>query len=246
MQEATEATVLGDFDDATFSYHYVTSTFFRRDGKYFVRTDGADGQLHEFEIAYTFGVYPLQQYLIRFPDGRMQALNVCWDTRSAKEGGQRWFHLYPEENIRHDDILHWTGPYQNWNHMCAECHSTNVRKGYDPAADTFETTWSEIDVSCETCHGPASRHVEWAEARNPKASAMAGTRAGGASGREAAAESSVPPPASLTRDRPRTDHTEIETCARCHSRRGTFRGGLHARPTTRRDPSPGPSGARAL
>jgi len=62
----------------------------------------------------------------------MQALNVCWDTRPKDQGGQRWFHLYPDENVAHDDILHWTGPYQNWNHMCAECHSTNVHKKLHP------------------------------------------------------------------------------------------------------------------
>ena len=28
---------------------------------------------------------------------------------------------------------------------------------------TFNTTWSEVDVSCEACHGPASHHMAWAE-----------------------------------------------------------------------------------
>ena len=164
MQEATEKTVLGSFDDASFTHFGVTSTFFKKDGKFFVRTDGPDGKLHEYSIAYTFGVYPLQQYLIAFPGGRVQALNVCWDTRPKTEGGQRWFHLYPNEKVAHDDPLHWTGPYQNWNFMCAECHSTNVKKGYAAASDTYETTFSEIDVSCEACHGPGSAHVAWAEA----------------------------------------------------------------------------------
>ena len=135
-----------------------------KDGKYFVRTDGPDGRLHEYPIAYTFGVDPLQQYLIPFPGGRLQALNVVWDTRPKKEGGQRWFHLYPKEEVGHADPLHWTGPYQNWNFMCSECHSTNVRKGWNAASKTYSTTWSELDVSCESCHGPGSAHVAWAEA----------------------------------------------------------------------------------
>lgn len=225
MQEATESTVLGDFRDATYSYHSVTSTFFRRDGKFMVRTDGADGALHDYQIAYTYGIHPLQQYLIRFPDGRIQALNICWDTRPSGQGGQRWFHLYPNEEIRHDDILHWTGPYQNWNHMCAECHSTNVRKGYNAEKDQFATTWSEINVSCETCHGPGSNHVAWARAR--PARPAAGYE--GALGLVVGLKEDPPPilhmdtaRGILTRDRPRTDHAEVETCARCHSRRGTF------------------------
>ena len=132
MQEASEQTVVGNFENASFTHFGVTSMFFRRDGKFFVRTDGPDGRLTEYPIAYTFGIFPLQQYLIAFPGGRYQALNVCWDTRPAKQGGQRWFHLYPKEEVAHGDPLHWTGPYQNWNFMCAECHSTNVTKGYHP------------------------------------------------------------------------------------------------------------------
>ena len=163
MQEATEHTVLGDFDQAKFNYFGVTSTFFKRGGRYFVNTEGADGELHDYEIAYCFGVYPLQQYLIEFPGGRYQALSICWDARTRQQGGQRWFHLYPEERITHDDELHWTGHNQNWNFMCAECHSTNLQKNYNQITNTYHTTWSDIDVSCEACHGPGSTHVLWAE-----------------------------------------------------------------------------------
>ena len=53
MLPATDRTVLGDFQDASFAYAGVTSTFFRRDGKFLVRTDGPDGQLQDYEIAYT-------------------------------------------------------------------------------------------------------------------------------------------------------------------------------------------------
>jgi hypothetical protein len=67
MQEASDNTVLGNFRNATFTYYGITSTFYKRDGKFFVRTDGAEGTLQEFEIAYTFGVRPLQQYLVRSP-----------------------------------------------------------------------------------------------------------------------------------------------------------------------------------
>ena len=109
MQHATPASVLGNFDGAHFTYAGVTSTFFRRDGKYFVRTDGPDGKLADFEIKYTFGVAPLQQYLIELPGGRMQALSIAWDTRPRSQGGQRWYHLYPKERITHTDPLHWTG-----------------------------------------------------------------------------------------------------------------------------------------
>ena len=155
MQAAGASTVLGDFSNAKFRYAGAESTFFRRDGRFMVRTDGPDGKLADYEVKYTFGVAPLQQYLIEFPGGRLQALSIAWDA-----GGQRWFHLYPKEKIDHKDPLHWTGIYQNWNLQCAACHSTNLRKGYDTAGNAYQTTYSEINVACEACHGPGSRHAE--------------------------------------------------------------------------------------
>ena len=165
MDHATDKSVLGDFSGASLDYYGVHSRFFRQDGKFLVETDGPDGRLSTFEVKYTFGLDPLQQYLVEFPDGRLQALSLAWDSRPKDKGGQRWFHLYPDEEIRHDDVLHWTRLNQNWNFMCAECHSTGVRKNYDAAADRFATTWAEISIGCEACHGQGSRHVSWAHDR---------------------------------------------------------------------------------
>ena len=167
MQHANAQTVLGNFGGVKFTYAGVTSTFLQRDGKFFVNTDGPDGKLKDYEIKYTFGVTPLQQYLIEFADGRIQPLSIAWDARSKQAGGQRWFHLYPKERVSHDDELHWTRPAQNWNFMCADCHSTELKKNYDAAADRFQTKWAEISVGCEACHGPGSLHLEWAAAQSP-------------------------------------------------------------------------------
>src|SRR5262245_37660716 len=146
MAPATEATVLGDFGGAEFARDGVVSRFFRRDGKFVVHTDGPDGALADFEVAYAFGVDPLQQYLLAQPGGRFQALTIAWDVAA-----RRWFHLYPDEKTPPGDVLHWTGRYQGWNAMCASCHSTELKKGYDPGADHYATTWSEINVSCQSC-----------------------------------------------------------------------------------------------
>jgi tetratricopeptide (TPR) repeat protein len=158
MDVAADSTVLGDFDDAVFTSKGTTSRFFRRDGKFFVHTVGPGGKMADFEITHTFGHEPLQQYLVPFEGGRFQCLTIAWD---VDEG--RWFDLYAHADIPQDDWLSWTGGGQNWNGMCAECHSTNLEKGYDPGTKTFNTTWFEIDVSCEACHGPGSHHVEWAK-----------------------------------------------------------------------------------
>jgi tetratricopeptide (TPR) repeat protein len=222
MQEATAETVLGDFDDARLTYAGVTTRFHRRDGKYLVRTDGPDGRLADHPVAYVFGVTPLQQYLVEQPGGRFQALSVAWDSRPRARGGQRWFHLYPGEGVDHRDVLHWTKPSQNWNTQCAECHSTNLRKGYRFPEDRFETTFAEIDVSCEACHGPGSRHVEWAE--RAKAWGMAPRGEPGLIVRfaerrsrewEMDRERGIARPTKFLETR-----FEVETCARCHARRG--------------------------
>jgi tetratricopeptide (TPR) repeat protein len=158
MDVASEETVRGDFDNTEFTHNGVTSRFYRGDDRFLVETEGPDGELAEFEVQYTFGIEPLQQYLVPFPGGRLQALSIAWDTEQG-----RWFQLYENEDIPPGDWLHWTRNGQNWNGMCAECHSTNLRKNYDAEAGTFQTEWSEIDVSCEACHGPGSVHVDWAQ-----------------------------------------------------------------------------------
>jgi tetratricopeptide (TPR) repeat protein len=195
MDVATDETVLGDFDDATFTAHGITSRFYRSDdGRFFVHTEGAGGEMADFEITHTFGHDPLQQYLIPFPGGRLQCLPISWD-RVRNE----WFHLYPDRDIPPDDWLHWTRNAQNWNGMCAECHSTDLKKGYDHTTRTFETSWFEIDVSCEACHGPGSAHVAWAELP-PMA-------------RPAGGDGLVVPTSGIS------SPEQVELCAPCHSRR---------------------------
>lgn len=165
MAIADADSVLGDFGDARFDHFGLQSRFFTQGGRYFVETDNAAGELETFPVAYTFGHYPLQQYLIEFPDGRLQALSISWDSRPADAGGQRWYHLY-EEHIAHDDPLHWTGAFQNWNSRCASCHSTNLAKNYSADTDRYDTSWQEINVGCEACHGPGSAHVDWANGQH--------------------------------------------------------------------------------
>ncbi len=219
MQIANDASVLGDFNDAKFAYAGTTSTFSKRDGKFIVNTDGADGQLHDYEIGYTFGVHPLQQYLIDFPDGRKQALSIAWDSRPKAVGGQRWFHLYPNDNVKAGDWLHWTNYSQNWNFTCAECHSTDLKKNFDPASNAYKTTWAEINVACEACHGPGSNHVAWAhkEGEWQKFDADKGL-AVALDERKGIAWTPVAETGNAQRSAPRQTTREIDTCARCHAR----------------------------
>jgi tetratricopeptide (TPR) repeat protein len=225
MDHAAEKSVLADFNDTSFDYYGVHSRFFRKDGKYLVETDGPDGKLATFEVKYTFGIYPLQQYLIVFPDGRIQALSIAWDSRPKEQGGQRWFHLYPNEYIRYDDILHWTKLNQNWNFMCAECHSTGLRKNYEAAKDRYATTWTEISVGCEACHGRGSNHVAWAHSQqswlsfNRSKEPTKGLLAT-FDERKGVVWSRDPRSGKVQRNLPPNIlRKEVETCGRCHARR---------------------------
>jgi predicted CXXCH cytochrome family protein len=199
MAPAGPDTVRADFAGTRFSHAGVATTFSRRGDRFVVRTDGPDGRIADFDVAWTFGVEPLQQYLVPMPGGRLQPLQVAWD---APRG--RWFHLLPDEKAPAGDVLHWTGRYQTANTMCIACHVTGFEKRYDAAADTFASTWAEPNVSCQSCHGPGERHVAWARAKASGTTppAVAGERAGLVVDFRAAGARGV-----------------VDTCAACHSRR---------------------------
>ena len=206
MEVATEASVRGDFNDATFEHAGVVSRFYRKDGKFFVHTQGPEGRMGDFEVTHTFGWNPLQQYLVPFPGGRMQCLPIAWDVKA-----KRWYHLYPDQTIDPADWLYWTNAAQNWNGMCAACHSTNLRKNFNVKTDTYQTTWSDINVGCEACHGPGSKHVKWAELPD-----MA---------RPPAENYDLPVRTSKLRSR-----EAVELCAPCHSRRAILGDYTHIEP----------------
>jgi tetratricopeptide (TPR) repeat protein len=220
MQVVSEETVLGDFGDALFTHGGITSTFSNTGDRFMVQTDGPDGTLQNFEIKYTFGVIPLQQYLVELQDGKIQALSIAWDSRPVDQGGQKWFHLYPDEQIDFQDELHWTKPSQNWNYMCAECHSTHLQKNYDAENNRYQTNWAEINVACEACHGPGSNHNEWAARTEDerRQDSSAGLTVALTENRDvnwlidAGTGSAI-------RSKPRVTETELNMCTRCHSRR---------------------------
>ena len=194
MELPNDQTVRADFNGTTFTHHNITSRFFRKGDRFLVETENQEGEQETFPVKYTFGWEPLQQYLVEFPDGRLQVLPFCWDV-----DGKRWFHVYNEERIPPHDQLFWTRPMQNWDHMCADCHSTNVRKKFDPETERFATSFSEINVSCEACHGPAEKHVAMARAGDWKGDLFFGL-------------------ADVKSD----NRTQLESCAKCHARRSTL------------------------
>jgi Tfp pilus assembly protein PilF len=156
MLPPSEKTVKGNFDNITHTADGVTSRFFKKANKYFINTEGEDGKNHDYEVKYIFGFTPLQQYLVEFPGGRLQVPRVSWDSKQKK-----WFNQYAQQTVSSHDWLHWTGNSQNWNTMCASCHSTNLQKNYNDKTDTYKTSYSVINVSCESCHGAGKQHADY-------------------------------------------------------------------------------------
>ncbi|MEZ6102196.1 MAG: HEAT repeat domain-containing protein [Pirellulaceae bacterium] len=215
MDVASDQTVLGDFNDARLEHYGISSRMFRDGKRFMVHTEGPDGKLADFEIKYVFGVEPLQQYMVEFDRtaeqnvselARLQVLRISWDTARKK-----WFYLSPpdvKEKLAPSDPLHWTGYAQNWNHMCASCHSTDLKKGFDLSTQTYHTTFAEIDVSCEACHGPGSLHVQLA-----RAPSLFWDRKRGYA---------------LATLKGETNVAQIQACAPCHSRRSMLTTGYCA------------------
>jgi len=200
MDYATDSTVLGDFDNASLIRNGQIHKMYKKDGRFFVTTDGEDGSMKEFEVKYVFGYFPLQDYLVEFPGGRLQTLALTWNSKDSS-----WFYMsdsvYQGMGVNHSNWLHWTNQAQNWNSMCADCHSTHLQKNYDITTDTYHTTWSEIDVSCESCHGPASQHLKWANLADY-------------------ARKDIKNAGLLIKTSGIDNHQYVDNCARCHSRRG--------------------------
>lgn len=155
MEIADSVSVLAEFNGEKFTSQGITSHFFQKDGDFYANTEGPDGEYHDYKVIYTFGITPLQQYIVQFPDGHYQCLRTAWDSVENK-----WFDLYPDFKVVHSEWLHWSRGGLNWNNMCSDCHSTNVRKNYDQETHSYDTKYALINVSCEACHGPGKQHVD--------------------------------------------------------------------------------------
>jgi len=198
MQAANAETMLGDFNNVTFKAENETTRFSRKGDEFWVNTPGIDGKNADFKVAYTFGIAPLQQYLIDVGNGSLQALGVAWDTEK-----HRWFHLYPGQGVTFKNPLHWSKPSQNANFMCVECHTTGYKRNFDAQKNSFDSHWNSLGVGCQACHGPASNHLEWSVKKGDLLHAGFSVD---------------------LNDKNAT--VEIETCARCHSRRAPLGDGF--------------------
>lgn len=168
MAVADEKSVRGDFNNIQFDHDGAVATFSRRDGRFFVRTEGPDGKPADFEVKYTFAYEPLQQYLVDLGGGRLQALDIAWDTQKRE-----WFWLGEGSVAKPGSTFHWTGPFYRWNRTCIDCHSTDPRSNFQPQKNEYKSSYVATSIGCQSCHGGGAKHVKWARAKAANASTAA-------------------------------------------------------------------------
>ncbi len=223
MRPADETSVLGDFADVRLTHNGQEHRLYRKGAAYWVRLADAEGQLIDLQIQYTFGYDPLQQYLVKLPDGRMQLIPWAWDARPKAQGGQRWFHLYPE--LTPQDEFFWTNAGQNWNFMCADCHVTGFRKGFDSASNRYQSQWLEHNVGCEACHGPGKAHAAWAAQPEDKRAANNGLARQLQKPVQQWLTELNGKPLDTLQPGEKQASDQLTVCAKCHSRRLQMREG---------------------
>ncbi len=155
-REVADTQVLGDFSRGTrFEQHGRRYSMETRDGRYFMSIAHGDRPPERFEVHYTLGARRAQGYLSKLPDGRIYVLPAFWHREQ-----QRWFdwkEITPVPDT--DEDLR-----QIWNITCFNCHATNLAKNFDVATKIYRTSWTEMGVACEACHGPGKAHVDLMDA----------------------------------------------------------------------------------
>ncbi len=155
MAVANEENVLANFDNVTAKHFSQTAFFYKKNNQFLI--DLTENKVKKtYTVSYVFGFTPLQQYLIEVEKGQYQVFPFAWDSRSLEDGGQRWYANYEKEDVAPNDRLHWLQPLQNWNGMCADCHSDNLKRNYNIEKETFDTHFTNINVGCASCHSNIS------------------------------------------------------------------------------------------
>jgi hypothetical protein len=167
MQSSGEFTVLGDFEinnkiivkvsdqSPEIAGKEITTTMFKKDGKYYINTIGPDWEFHNYQIAYVIGINKRQNYLTVFPNGAIYVLPVEWDVEK-----ETWMINYGLDKNYPGNGNYWSDDGRIWQFKCGGCHSTGMKINYDKATHSFDTTFASLGIGCESCHGPGSSHVK--------------------------------------------------------------------------------------
>ncbi|MGF1694486.1 hypothetical protein L4C54_02295 [Vibrio lamellibrachiae] len=210
MLEPSSTSIVADLSQSYSDQYGNQFSIEQKEGDFYALVkEGKEKQ--RYKIEKTFGHFPLQQYLVATEGGRLQVLPYSWDARAESEGGQKWFHVYEDilDTIDISSRYHWKQPLQNWNGMCADCHSSELKREFNTEANQFDTSWSEINVGCLSCHSVHDENMKsavkltgsWQRLPEDKVAKWVGDK---------------------------RDEGTIETCFSCHSLREPLTDGFSA------------------
>ena len=112
----------------------------------------------KYKIEHVLGGKNVYYFLTPFPKGRLQTLPLAYDVKKKE-----WFDT-AASGVRHfpgaerDQPVSWLDPAYTFNTSCYSCHVSQLTMRYDLKTNTYETTWAEPGINCETCHGPSEEH----------------------------------------------------------------------------------------
>lgn len=137
----------------------VTYEMAEEDGKFLLRVIQADGQIVNYDLVGVIGYTPLRQYLAHLPGDKFQTISATYDVLK-----DRWIDVHEGEDRMPGEWGHWLGQGMNWNANCAYCHTTEYEKGFDFAANSYRSTWTQQGLACAECHSGLDAHVVAAQA----------------------------------------------------------------------------------
>lgn len=151
-QTATSEAIVGNFDNATYTYEGIVSRFRRVGEEFYIDTLGSSGRMESFKIVRTVGSRRIQQYITKIGDKHMR-LPLAWNIEE-----KRWFHL--NGGFLDPDGTEFNRHLSLWDANCIFCHNVKAAPGYDWQKQTFNSSVSEQGIACEACHGPGKEHIE--------------------------------------------------------------------------------------
>lgn len=216
MQRASAQNVKGDFTRGTVVLRGAPYAVQYRDQRFYITESELSGRPWEHEVEYTLGGRRFQHYLATLPDGQIVVLPPTWDI-----GRKEWVLARdignPEEGSG--------GTTPLWNKTCGSCHASQVAKNFDLENLRYGTTWTDLGVNCEACHGPGAEHVALARKAGGRSGEAGGTVARAASldaGTREEIRQKIVNPKKLD-----AAHSTM-ICAQCHSLRDVYAAGFKA------------------
>lgn len=122
-----------------------------------VHENGPDGE-KRYRLLHALGGKNIYYFLTPMERGKLQVLPIAYNVRT-----KMWFDT-TTSMVRHfvegtDEAIHWTERPLTFNVSCYGCHVSQIASNYNFETDTYETTWNEPGINCETCHEPGAEHI---------------------------------------------------------------------------------------